>query len=483
MASVDELKAPLQTDPVVAPRARAVLAKPTSVFVLLSLVFGMIVLILTPPLRGPDEPAHFFRIYAIARGEIIPTTTDADGRKGMFLPYRLYQDFEFFEAHRLNMFEKAGFSYRTVLDEYRKRGARPDGPPVFVHYAGSEGYNPVSYLPFVAAAFVARLASLDFVATFLLMRFAGLIAMTAVIAYAIAIVPRFGWTFLFIAMLPASLYGRSVISPDGGALAYTMMVTALCLRAAHRLDAGKLWQQSLWMALCVLSKPPQLAFVLLAAITRRPKQVLSHWRIVALIVLPAVVLSVMWVTLGSVDVAAWRYYEGAQIPKEQFDPIWKLRYMLQRPLHFPTQMLANIRDIDWLWWQLIGILGWLDTALRAWVYPVLSIILVAVSLIQLELDRRSRHWIALVAALTVLAYVIANYLIFYLTWTPIGSDNVEGVQGRYFVMALPVAALGLAALVNRGPALIVTALLAGAGAILSGGAVIEAILRVDWPPV
>jgi uncharacterized membrane protein len=103
--------------------------------------------------------------------------------------------------------------------------------------------------------------------------------------------------------------------------------------------------------------------------------------------------------------------------------------------------------------------------------------------VRLELDRRSRRWIALVAALTVLGYVLAHYLIFYLAWTPIGSNRVEGVQGRYFVMALPVAALGLGALVNRAPAVVVTALLASSGAILSGVAVIEAILRVDWPAV
>ena len=285
------------------------------------------------------------------------------------------------------------------------------------------------------------------------MRFAGLIAMTAVIAYAIAIVPRFAWTFLFIAMLPAALYARAVISPDAGALAYTMVVTALCLRAAYRMDAGKLWWQSLWMTLCALTKPPQLAFILLAAIARPPAQLPSHGRALALIVLPALILSVLWVTMGSVDIAAWRYYEGAGIPKEQFDPVWKLRYMLAHPWHFPTQMWPNIRDADWLWWQLIGILGWLDTGLRDWVYPVLSIALVAVSLIRLDLDLRIRLWIALVAGLIVFGYALALYLIFYLAWTPIGASHVEGVQGRYFIMALPVAALFLAALVNRGPGL------------------------------
>jgi hypothetical protein len=482
MASVDELKASLRTEPLVEPRARALLASPAFIFVVLSLLFGTLALMLTPPLRGPDEPAHFFRIYAMTQGEIVPVRADADGRKGMFLPYRLYQDFEFFEAHRLNQFAKPGFSYRSVLDEYGRRRAPTEGPPVFVHYAGSEGYNPVSYLPFVAAAFVASFANLDFVATLLLMRVAGLVAMTAVIAYAIAIVPRFGWTFLFIAMLPAALYGRAVISPDGAALAYTMVVVALCLRVAHGMDAGP-WRQSLWMTLCALSKPPQLAFILLPALSRPPGQLLSHWRAGALVVLPAVVLSLMWVTMGSVDVAAWRYYEGAKIPMEQFDPIWKLRYMLEHPLHFPAQMIPNIRDIDWLWWQLIGILGWLDTPLRAWIYPVLSIVLIALCFVRMELDRAMRHWIALVAGLTVLGYVLALYLIFYLAWTPIMADHVEGVQGRYFIMAVPVAALCLAALVNRSPTPIVMAFLASAGAILSGGAMIEAILRVDWPSV
>ena len=35
-----------------------------------------------------------------------------------------------------------------------------------------------------------------------------------------------------------------------------------------------------------------------------------------------------------------------------------------------------------------------------------------------------------------------------LVYTPIDPDHVRGVQGRYFVIALPVAAVFIAALVN-----------------------------------
>jgi hypothetical protein len=41
------------------------------------------------------------------------------------------------------------------------------------------------------------------------------------------------------------------------------------------------------------------------------------------------------------------------------------------------------------------------------------------------------------------------YLIFFLTYTPIDVDHVRGVQGRYFVIVLPVAAVFVATMVDR----------------------------------
>jgi len=67
-------------------------------------------------------------------------------------------------------------------------------------------------------------------------------------------------------------------------------------------------------------------------------------------------------------------------------------------------------------------------------------------------------------------------------WTPIAAVEVEGVQGRYFLPMLPALALAVSALLQRGPAPTTTAAIALAGAIVSGGAVVEAILRMVGPP-
>ena len=55
----------------------ALVVRPAACFALLSLVFGAIVIAVTPPLRGPDENAHFLRAFGIARGEI-PARADAE---------------------------------------------------------------------------------------------------------------------------------------------------------------------------------------------------------------------------------------------------------------------------------------------------------------------------------------------------------------------------------------------------------------------
>ena len=74
-----------------------IVARPTTVFIVLSLVFGGLIISGTPPLRGPDEISHFVRIYSYARGEIFPST-EVDGRKGILVEPGLYSELQFFRT-------------------------------------------------------------------------------------------------------------------------------------------------------------------------------------------------------------------------------------------------------------------------------------------------------------------------------------------------------------------------------------------------
>jgi uncharacterized membrane protein len=165
-----------------------------------------------------------------------------------------------------------------------------------------------------------------------------------------------------------------------------------------------------------------------------------------------------------------------------FDPVARLKYLLEHPLHFPAAVIRAVgeKELAELWRQLIGVLGLFDTVLQTWVYPAISALLLGTFPTRLPLPHTARRQAAILAAITTLAYAVAIYLICYLTFTPLDADSVWGVQGRYFVPILPLVAIMVAAIVDRAPDERLRAALAMSAAVLSGGASIEAILRADW---
>jgi uncharacterized membrane protein len=458
-----------------------IVARPTTVFIVLSLVFGGLIIRGTPPLRGPDEISHFVRIYSYARGEILPST-EVDGRKGVLLEPGLYSELQFFRTAGEVFAREGGLSYPPLVAGYRNpigsTAGEPDQARIFAPFAGTEGYNPAAYIPYIAAVAIGRLFKLDFSDMLLFMRWFGLVTFTAIAAYAIAVIPTLKWAFVLIALLPVSLYNRSVLSADGAALSTALVITALCLRAAAGSTVGRVWERSLWMTLCALSKQPQIAFLLLELMVYRVKELPRQWLRISSVVLPSVILSPVWVVLVSAEVGAWRLQEEGHHPPEHFDPLWKLFYMWEHPYHFPLAVWRAVSDWgDRLWQELVGIVGWQDILLPTWTYLVLTALLFLVPLQKLQASGAIRARVAVISGLVVLSYVLLVYLIFYLTYTPLDVDHVRGVQGRYFVIVLPVAAICVATAVNRELPSTLPSAIAITGSVIAGVATVESLFR------
>jgi uncharacterized membrane protein len=387
----------------------------------------------------------------------------------------------FFESVRVKEKEPA-FSYGPIFKSYFSRQWPPavsNKASTFVPYAGSEGYSPVAYLPQAAAALIARVLDLEFLPTLYLMRFAGLAALTALIAYAIAIVPNLSWAFLSIAMLPAAIYGRSVISADGSALAGAMVVIASWVRIGISQQPQKSNWHPFWVTLSALTKPPNVVFVFLFPLHRMR---MPHWQLFVLTAVPAISLTTIWTLSSGADAASWRMVEITGQNLGAFDPSTKLVLLAKHPMHFIAAVRRTWHDADFgeLWLQVIGVLGLFDVVLRSWVYPTLTVLLFSTFLARLPVDLAARWRIAFLSSVSILAYLAAVYLIGYLVFTPAGEASVWGIQGRYFVPILPLMALCVATLLNRAPPKAIIGALAISAAMLSGGACVEAILRSDW---
>ena len=285
---------------------------------------------------------------------------EVNGRKGLFVAPELDAQLTFFKnaGERFGQNRERGLRYPEIMNEYPQLSATSaQQAPVFMPFAGTEGYNAVAYAPYIIAVAIADLLRLNFPSMLLFMRLTGLVTFTVVAAYAIKLMPTLKWAFVLTAMLPVSIYNRAVLSADGAALAYALMITALSFRAIDRHVPA--WQRSLWTTLCTLSKQPQIVFIVLELMVSRLTDLRQRWRKVALIVVPSLILSPLWVLAVSAEIAVWRLGMAETYPREQFNPLWKLAYMWEHPLHFPVAMWTTVTVWgDRLWPELIGILGW-----------------------------------------------------------------------------------------------------------------------------
>jgi hypothetical protein len=103
-------------------------SRPTFVFVLLSFAFGSAISVVLPPLRGPDEIAHFLRIYSYTRGDLLPTA-EVDGRKGIFIEHELCTQLSFFKnaGEHFARNREQGLRYGEIMKEYPHRRHTPWG--------------------------------------------------------------------------------------------------------------------------------------------------------------------------------------------------------------------------------------------------------------------------------------------------------------------------------------------------------------------
>ena len=188
-----------------------------------------------------------------------------------------------------------------------------------------------------------------------MLRLTGLIVASAMIAYAIALTPFLKWAFVCVAMLPTAIYQRAVISIDGIVLGATLLVVALCLAAV--LAPGRLLFRFLWITLCSLTKPPQVAFALLEAMHISLVDWKTKWQSFLLMTAPGFALALAWSVVALRDVPAWQAGVGVGLSSDEFGLLRKLQFLLGHAGQFATAAATTLDASGEMWKQLIGVFG------------------------------------------------------------------------------------------------------------------------------
>jgi uncharacterized membrane protein len=378
---------------------------------------------LIPPLQSPDEHSHLARAYLISKGEWLLSTPPGMSSGG-FVDKGLLA---FADAYSTIIADSS--ARLTVQRKAMIANLQWGGGELFFPVPGTGYYTPMVYAPHAAAMWLGRSLDLSIASTYHLVRGFCVLSCLAMLAMAARLLQPPALAIALLA-LPMTLFQFVAPTLDGVTTCLAVLTLSIFWRrlsGPDDLSAAHTWAFAACVALLASSRVqllPLLAMPFYLAWAR-------GYRRDALAGTAAGLLSAIWLAYALTHTVDQRVKRGQAtselLTQYAFDPgayfsiVW--------------QSVSDNNLSRFYAASFIGVLGWLDTWLPVWSYPVLWGSLAACTLASLLRVRWTEAPLAR-AALACAALACAGLVFFamLITWTPHPALTIEGVQGRYFIV-------------------------------------------------
>ncbi len=404
-------------------------------FLGIAVVYGLLMVIVTPPFQVPDEYAHFYRSFHLSEGKIKAKKVRLNDREdvGEFLPQSLKmtvdsvsQDLPFHSKNKQKI-EDLISVFHIPLNAKDK---------TFLDFPNTAMYPPFPYIPQALGVFCGRLLNCPPIVLMYLGRISNLALWILIVYAAIKITPVFKWVFFLLALAPMSIFLAASLSADAFTNSIALLFIAIVLNEAFaktsKITISDISALFLAAILVALSKLAYLPITLLVFLIPADRFSSTTGKILWS-------LSVFGVS--AVVSAGWTLYIGdIYIPLADSAPSSQLDFIFTHPLKFIYILAYSIiRQHKFTVIYFLGdSLGWLDTSLPKKLIHPYFVILVIVAL----MDRQKDVWISLKAKLFTSIIFMANvcliFTLLYLSWTAPMREQVQGMQARYFIPTAPL---------------------------------------------
>lgn len=405
--------------------------EPEKVFLTLAIVFGLLFVVVVPPFQAPDETNHFYRCYQLSEGRVLAERRGGD--VGGMLPESLITTARTVSkdipGHPENKQEVSEIieAFNTPIDEGRR---------AFLNFHYTVLYSPVPFIPQAAAMYAGRHLRLTVLGLVYAGRAANLSAWILLMYLSVRMVPAYKWLFVFLALMPLSLFQGASLSADAFTNAVSFLFTASVLRAAS--DKANL--RTNLLAVFLISIPLTMSkhayFPLLLCFFLIPRSFFPSIRsyIAAFAILFIVNLSANLWWSSKIGYLVVAYNHGLDVsPERQFSLI------SAHPLQYAATFIRTImRQLKLGWFTVVGKLGWLDTNMPEVFQRSYIFVLAGLALFgnpgTLTISRTKKALILTAIVSCVIVFSTSEYLI----WTPVGNPYIDGLQPRYVIPLLPL---------------------------------------------
>ena len=396
------------------------------IFLILALlIFGVPMILSIPPGAGYDEEDHLVRVWEMAAFSFIPGQIPAQEMRYQ----KIFRDF----AYRQRTSGIIGSDFRqrysgASLYQYGYVSREIDTKSI---------YSPALLLPqAIAMRYLGRLETLPALTIFHVCRFASLLSYLVLVCLSLRLMPFGKWILLVLAISPMALFQATTVSPDAISNGLGFLFIAGCLWLTEFKEIS--WRECggliLLVFLLFLAKPNLAPLVLLPFLLIPPARFAKNGMYPFLLA--------MTVILFIIEVAGWNIVASLNLDPvlaNEANPAAQLRYILGAPFTFLQTVIKDFVINGLVYFQ-----GWINGyGYYYWTPPQLASFFFLLSLGSVILidsaPRQVNKNFRIAFILTFLSGYFATILSLYVTFTPVGADEVLGVQGRYFIpLVLPL---------------------------------------------
>ncbi|WP_158637843.1 DUF2142 domain-containing protein [Pseudomonas saxonica] len=382
-----------------------------------------------PPLQSPDEADHVRRAYFLTQGVII--LDKSGGNSGGLLDTGLQAFMNAYVVYPGQPSHKLSSDERDFANNIKWTGRSS-----FADAPGTGYYFPLIYTPQAVGLIIGKILDLTVFDSYRLSRFFSLLAITGLLYFSLKLYKISPLAIAFL-ILPMSLFQLASASLDGISIGVAIFAISIFMKLSEdrqSSDNRLFYFLCLSLILLVTSRaylvPLLLMPLFLAFVTKR--------KIFYYVSILTIFFSLAWLAIAIGSTVDTRVTRNISTGSAVY-------LYLSNPLEFIKIFIHTIPGFYKFYINsFIGMLGALDTVFKPVVYICISYFLVFVALCSFSVEAiknnlKNRLFLLFSSFVSILIIFFALLV----TWTPHPAEYILGVQGRYFLIPLLLAAYAI----------------------------------------
>lgn len=397
--------------------------------VLILSVLGVLYTFVFPPNSVPDEPLHYTTAYHISNQMLFKFD---DEQQNMTMRAEDYD----FVTKSSNALSKNQYVFISKNNDL----LCSDNQEIKVN----KGFIKNKTLAYVASAIgitIGRIANLSAFWTYQLGRFFNFLSFLAFVYFAIKLMPFNKIAIVAIAMLPINLHIMASVSYDVFTVGGVILLFAYIMNL--RYGQKKIGLKELGILAIIIAPiiPQKVAYIGVAALVLLlPKENFKNPKLHFLFKCLLGLIAVLSIVVAQAHNAFKLVADNVTYDKNVAG--YSLQYVFTHLGEIAKMFFNTIcYKTDFYISSIVGYFGWFQVE-APWFIKIPVLMVVAVSFMRKENEPKAENTLSKLYSLALfIAVFLMIEILLLLDHTTMGSTCIEGVQGRYFIPALPLVFL------------------------------------------